>query len=193
MRITPSETITGHCRDAEIINQNGPTGDCDLSLSRQRAGRMLRSNTVERCVILAAAAIVSACASAAQLPVTDRIGPQPTLPAPKTSAIPLVKVATARGCWNGQNPVAAEGTTVTAFAQGLEHPRWLYVLPNGDVLVAETNGPERPEDNKGIRGKILSITTPRQAVPFRARTASRCCATLMAMGLPKRARSSRRA
>jgi len=48
--------------------------------------------------------------------------------------------------------VAAEGTTVAAFAQGLDHPRWLYVLPNGDVLVAETNAPERPQDAKGIKG-----------------------------------------
>jgi glucose/arabinose dehydrogenase len=48
--------------------------------------------------------------------------------------------------------VPAEGTTVTAFARGLDHPRWLYVLPNGDVLVAETNAPERPDDAKGIKG-----------------------------------------
>jgi len=66
-----------------------------------------------------------------------------------------VKGATARGWPGGTKPVAADGTTVTAFAQGLEHPRWIYVLPNGDVLVAETNGPERPEDNKGIRGKVF--------------------------------------
>ena len=41
---------------------------------------------------------------------------------------------------------------MTAFARGLEHPRWLYVLPNGDVLVAETNAPPRPDDNKGLKG-----------------------------------------
>jgi len=106
-------------------------------------------------MILAAAAIVSACASAAQLPVSAGFGSEPTLPPPETSPIPLVKVATARGWPDGQRPIAADGTTVTAFAQGLEHPRWIYVLPNGDVLVAETNGPERPEDNKGIRGKVF--------------------------------------
>lgn len=116
---------------------------------------MLRSNIVEHFVIVGTTVIVCACASAAQLPVTAGIGPEPTLPAPQTSAIPLVKVATARGWPSDQKPVAAEGSTVTAFAQGLEHPRWLYVLPNGDVLVAETNGPERPDDNKGIRGKVF--------------------------------------
>jgi glucose/arabinose dehydrogenase len=51
-----------------------------------------------------------------------------------------------------RTPVAAPGTTVTAFARGLDHPRWLYVLPNGDVLVAETNAPKRPDDAKGIKG-----------------------------------------
>jgi glucose/arabinose dehydrogenase len=116
---------------------------------------MLRSNIVEHAMLVAAAAIAGACASAAQLPVSAGFGSQPTLPEPDTSPIPLVKVATARGWPAGQKPVAAEGMTVAAFAQGLEHPRWLYVLPNGDVLVAETNGPERPEDNKGIRGKIF--------------------------------------
>ena len=116
---------------------------------------MSRWSTVEHYVILAVAAIASACASAAQLPISAGFGSEPTLPPAEKSAIPLVKVATARGWAEGQMPVAAEGTTVTAFAEGLEHPRWLYVLPNGDVLVAETNGPERPEDNKGIKGKIF--------------------------------------
>jgi len=111
---------------------------------------MLRSSIVERAIVLAGAAIICACASAAQLPVSAGFRSQPTLPPPEKSAIPLVKVVTARGWPDGQQPVAAEGTTVTAFAQGLQHPRWLYVLPNGDVLVAETNDPERPEDNKGI-------------------------------------------
>ena len=61
-------------------------------------------------------------------------------------------VVTAQGWPDGGRPVAAEGTAVAAFARGLEHPRWLYVLPNGDVLVAETNAPVRPKDNRGIKG-----------------------------------------
>jgi glucose/arabinose dehydrogenase len=63
-----------------------------------------------------------------------------------------VNVVTARGWAAGPRPVAAEGTSVGAFAVGLAHPRWLYVLPNGDVLVAETNAPPRPGDGKGIKG-----------------------------------------
>jgi glucose/arabinose dehydrogenase len=63
-----------------------------------------------------------------------------------------VKVADAEG-WSGEaKPVAAPGLVVTAFARNLDHPRWLYVLPNGDVLVAETNAPaDRPDDGKGLK------------------------------------------
>jgi glucose/arabinose dehydrogenase len=111
---------------------------------------------LNRCIVLIAASVVSACASAAQLPLSAGVGPQPELPPPKTSVLPLVKVATAKGWPAGAKPVAAEGMTVSPFVQGLEHPRWLYVLPNGDVLVAETNAPPRPENNKGIKGKFFN-------------------------------------
>jgi len=110
---------------------------------------------LNRCSVLVVACVLSACASRADLPLSAGIGPQPNLPPPKTSVIPTVKVATAKGWPAGAKPVAAEGTSVAAFAQGLEHPRWLYVLPNGDVLVAETNAPPRPEDGKGIKGKFF--------------------------------------
>ena len=93
-----------------------------------------------------------ACGSAATLPVDAGMGPKPTLPQPKTSPIPTVNIAEARGWKNGGKPVSAPGTSVVAFARDLDHPRWLYVLPNGDVLVAETNAPERPDDNTGIKG-----------------------------------------
>jgi glucose/arabinose dehydrogenase len=76
----------------------------------------------------------------------------PALPPPSTSLIPVVKVAPAKGWRPGTAPAPAAGLRVTAFASGLDHPRWLHVLPNGDVLVAETNGPPRPEDGKGIKG-----------------------------------------
>jgi len=99
--------------------------------------------------ILAAA---TGCGSAARLPVGAGTGPAPELPAPRTSLIPTVKVADAEG-WSGDaKPVAAPGLVVTAFARNLDHPRWLYVLPNGDVLVAETNAPaDRPDDGKGLK------------------------------------------
>ena len=58
-------------------------------------------------------------------------------------------------------PAPAPGLKVQAFAQGLQHPRWLYVLPNGDVLVAETDAPPKPEDSKGIKGKIMKMVMRR--------------------------------
>jgi glucose/arabinose dehydrogenase len=101
---------------------------------------------------LVVAAACAACGTAARLPVTAGTGPYPELPAPSTAPLPLVKVAPAVGWSSEGTPRAAAGTVVAAFARGLEHPRWLYVLPNGDVLVAETNAPVRPDDNTGIKG-----------------------------------------
>ena len=103
-------------------------------------------------LIVASALSLAACGTAARLPVTAGTGPRPSLPPPSTSLIPLVHVVTAKGWPAGARPSGAEGTSVVPFAQGLDHPRWLYVLPNGDVLVAETNAPPRPKDNTGIRG-----------------------------------------
>jgi glucose/arabinose dehydrogenase len=92
----------------------------------------------------------AACATPAQLPVSAGTGPNPTLPPPRTSLIPTVKVAKAVGWSTNETPVAPSGMQVQAFARDLDHPRWLYVLPNGDVLVAETNAPPKPEA-KGIK------------------------------------------
>jgi glucose/arabinose dehydrogenase len=100
---------------------------------------------------------LAGCASSAKLPVSAGTGPQPDLPSPDKSLIPLVHVVTAKGWPEGAKPVAAEGTAVAAFAEDLDHPRWLYVLPNGDVLVAETNAPPRPEDGKGIKGFFFKM------------------------------------
>jgi hypothetical protein len=93
-----------------------------------------------------------ACGSASKQPVTQTTGANPALPPPQTSVVPVVNTVTAKGWAADQTPVPADGTTVTAFARGLDHPRWIYALPSGDVLVAETNAPDRPEDNKGLKG-----------------------------------------
>jgi glucose/arabinose dehydrogenase len=106
--------------------------------------------------VLIVAAVGSGCASS-RLPVSATTGPNPELPPPNKQLIPVVNVVTAKGWPAGATPVAAEGTAVNAFARDLDHPRWLYVLPNGDVLVAETNAPPRPEDNKGIRGFFFKL------------------------------------
>jgi glucose/arabinose dehydrogenase len=101
--------------------------------------------------VLALLVAVGGC-ERARLPVTAGMGPRPELPPPRTSLIPTVNVAPARGWPAGGEPLAAPGLSVRAFATGLDHPRWLYVLPNGDVLVAETNAPPKPDDNRGIKG-----------------------------------------
>jgi len=92
---------------------------------------------------------LSACGEVATLPVESGMGPNPKLPAPNTTLIPTVNTAKAVGWIAGTQPVAAAGLGVNAFASGLDHPRWLYVLPNGDVLVVETNAPPKPEEASG--------------------------------------------
>ncbi|MGZ8915131.1 MAG: PQQ-dependent sugar dehydrogenase [Methylobacter sp.] len=89
------------------------------------------------------------------MPISAGIGPHPLLPPPNPTLIPTVNIAQAVGWPANGKPVAAAGMAVNAFAAGLDHPRWLYVLPNGDVLVAETNAPHRPEDGKGIKGWLM--------------------------------------
>ncbi len=81
------------------------------------------------------------CAEQATLPVEAGFGPQPKLPPPNTTLIPTVNIAPAKGWRSGAKPTAAARLTVSAFASDLDHPRWIQVLPNGDVLVAETNKP----------------------------------------------------
>jgi glucose/arabinose dehydrogenase len=116
---------------------------------------MIPTQKIRRCLLATAAMAAMAavgCASSAKLPVAAGTGAHPALPPPNQAPIPVVHVVTAKGWPAGRTPVAAAGTAVAAFARGLDHPRWLYVLPNGDVLVAETNGPVRPQDGKGIKG-----------------------------------------
>ncbi|MGE5523848.1 MAG: PQQ-dependent sugar dehydrogenase [Rhodospirillaceae bacterium] len=103
----------------------------------------------------ATALALAACGETAKLPVAAGIGPQPELPEPKRTFFPTVNVAPAQGWPENGKPTPAAGLAVTAYATGLAHPRWLYVLPNGDVLVAETDAPPKPEDSRGIRGWFM--------------------------------------
>jgi len=98
---------------------------------------------------------LAACGESSSLQVSDGTGPSPRLPEPNKTLIPTVNIAPAIGWPAGAKPTAAAGTQVAAFAENLDHPRWLYVLPNGDVLVAETNAPPKPDDGKGIRGWVM--------------------------------------
>jgi len=88
-------------------------------------------------------------------PPADTIGPNPRIAPVDKSLVPTVQIAPAKGWPAGGKPTAAAGVAVNAFATGLNHPRWVYVLPNGDVLVAETNAPPKPDDTKGIKGAIM--------------------------------------
>jgi glucose/arabinose dehydrogenase len=116
---------------------------------------------------LCAASLIAGCGGTARLTVEDGMGPDPALPPPQKSLIPVVDIAPAVGWTDGGAPIAADGLEVTAFARGLDHPRWLYVLPNGDVLVAETAAPERPGARKGVKGLIMAkaMKTAGSAVP----------------------------
>jgi glucose/arabinose dehydrogenase len=104
---------------------------------------------------------LAACDEPETATVSQTFGATPTLVEPETSLTPTVNVAKAVGWPANGAPIAANGMAVNAFATALDHPRTLYVLPNGDVLVAETNAPERPDENRGIKGWITKIVLGR--------------------------------
>ena len=112
-------------------------------------------------LVIALAGGLVACGETSSLQVSDGTGPSPKLPEPNKTLIPTVNIAPAVGWADGAKPTAAAGTQVAAFAEGLDHPRWLYVLPNGDVLVAETNAPPKPDDGKGIKGWVMKTVMGR--------------------------------
>src|SRR5690242_11032394 len=90
-------------------------------------------------VIVAAALFYLSRPDKARLSVDAVTGRLPQITKPRDQIVPTVEIADAAGWPAGKQPVAAQGLAVNAFARGLDHPRWLTVLPNGDVLVAETN------------------------------------------------------
>jgi glucose/arabinose dehydrogenase len=116
---------------------------------------------------LLGAASLTACAQQAVAPPTNAggyapgFGPNPTLPAPERSLIPTVNIAPADPWPPGARPTPAAGLAATAYASGLDHPRWLYVLPNGDVLVAESNKPGNAPKETGIKAKVQGIVQKR--------------------------------
>ena len=108
-----------------------------------------------RLAVFAAALLLAACGEKATIPVDAGYGPNPTLPPPNRTLLPTVLIAPAKGWPANAQPVAAAGLGVTAFARALDHPRWLYVLPNGDVLVAESAPP--PKEGGGLRAFIMKL------------------------------------
>src|SRR5690349_23138770 len=108
-------------------------------------------------IILLAVAVVIVTGRAAKISEQEATGPQPVLPEPSKRIIPTINIAEAKGWPASVKPIPAAGLAVNAYATGLDHPRWLYVLPNGDVLVAETNAPPKPDDRRGIRGWVMGM------------------------------------
>jgi hypothetical protein len=110
-------------------------------------------------LLLAAALLplLASCGDNAKLPREASYGANPQLPAPEKSLLPKYNVPSTKGWKDGETPKPADGLAVKAFARGLDHPRWLYVLPNGDVLVAETNHGTQWGDTMGFGGWLESF------------------------------------
>lgn len=119
--------------------------------------RQSRIRAVASALLLLLTGALAGCGDRAKLPVEAGFGPAPVLPAPRTSLIPTVKIAAARGWPAGATPVAAAGYTVRAFAAGLDHPRSILLLPDGDVLVAETDAPPKPKDGADLKGFFMKL------------------------------------
>ncbi|MGU3315711.1 PQQ-dependent sugar dehydrogenase [Sphingomonas sp. M6A6_1c] len=106
-------------------------------------------------VIAIAVVVYLAWPDTAQVPFDRVTGKRPQIVAPREQTLPTVKVADVVGWQGNETPTPAAGLTVKAFAKNLDHPRWLYRLPNGDVLVAETNSP--PRRGGGIKGWVMGL------------------------------------
>jgi glucose/arabinose dehydrogenase len=125
-----------------------------------RQPRSPRVNGAVRAMLLAAASVTLAACSDEPFDKESQIGPNPNLPEPNQYLVPPMNVAKAVGWGKDETPKAAQGLEVHALATGLEHPRSLLTLPNGDILVVEANGPgleptERPKDL--VMGWVMSL------------------------------------
>lgn len=109
---------------------------------------------------VAATFLIAGCGDRSRLPLARSVGPAPELPAPRSGLLPTVQIAEATGWPPGAAPTAHQGLRANAFATGLDHPRWLHVLPNGDVLVAESAAPPKPPglpDEGGLRAAFMRM------------------------------------
>ena len=112
-------------------------------------------------LVLALTSTIGTVAFAAENDVPNIFGANPVLPEPTHSLLPTINIAPAKGWKAGATPVPATDFAVRPYAVGLNHPRWMYVLPNGDVLVAETNAPPKSDDQHGIRGFVMGLVMKR--------------------------------
>jgi glucose/arabinose dehydrogenase len=131
------------------------------SLTSERRSGPIHRRTPLAMGSLTLALALAGCGETATLTVREGTGERPTLPPPNQTLLPTVNIAPAKGWPSGGAPQAAAGTRVAPFATGLDHPRWMLVLPNGDVLVAETNAPPKPEGSWSIRGWVMGLVMKR--------------------------------
>lgn len=111
--------------------------------------------------LLLCTGLLAGCGGGQALSPGSTEGVDPALPPPQRALIPTVDIAPATGWPQGATPTPARGLVVSRFADGLEHPRWLHVLPNGDVLVAESNAPAGKSGVDGIKGKVMGVVMKR--------------------------------
>ncbi|WP_022682958.1 PQQ-dependent sugar dehydrogenase [Sphingobium bisphenolivorans] len=104
-------------------------------------------------LLLGGAILYFAQGDKAELAAGADVGKEPVFTAPRSEMIPTINVADVERWQGGEKPVAAKGLSVARFAEGLDHPRSLLRLPNGDILVAETNSPPRPTG--GIVNRVM--------------------------------------
>ncbi len=121
----------------------------------------MRRRPVFRASLLMSILGLAACSDMAKLPESATFGPDPKLPEPRVQRIPTVHIAKAIGWSATAVPTPAPGLAVQRYASDLQHPRWIYVLPNGDVLVAESDAPAKPKASKGIRDWIMGLVMKR--------------------------------
>ncbi len=111
----------------------------------------LRNAAIIIILILAGAYWYLSSPDEARVDLAEMQGPAPKLTTPRRENFPTINIAKVVGWPKGATPVAAEGLKVVAFAEGLDHPRWMLELPNGDILVAESWAPKRPSQGLGDR------------------------------------------
>jgi glucose/arabinose dehydrogenase len=127
----------------------------------RRGGKPVKLTNILVAAALSVSSLLAGCGESSKVPEEATVGPNPNLPEPTKTLIPTVQIATAKGWPENAKPKAAPQLSVSSFAKDLDHPRWLFVLPNGDVLVAETNAPERPEEGRGIKGWVYKAAQKR--------------------------------
>lgn len=146
----------------------------------------MRMTLFARTALFAGVALLSLPVVAEKaLPDTATMGPKPTLLEPDSSLIPIVNIAPEKGWSPDATPVAAAGLSVSAYATGLVHPRTLHVLPNGDVLVAETNAPAKHDEQKSIKGWVMKKTQKAAGAGVVSLIALHFYGTLMPTASPK--------